>query len=652
MNDLAEKQKVKGFRSDINALRAYAVIAVVLYHFYPSYLLGGFAGVDVFFVISGYLMTSIIFSGIENNKFSLMKFYADRVNRILPPLFFVCLTLMLYGYFFLTPMDYRELGVHIASSLSFLSNFVYWFQTDYFDASSLEKWLLHTWSLSVEWQFYIIFPIFILFLFRFFCLKVIKSIFLILTFGLLMVSIFFSNFSPDSAYYLLHTRAWEMLAGSLAFLYPLKFSLIKSRALVVIGFLMILASYIVVHDSSNWPGYLALIPVLGAVLIILTSSGFTFPKPVSFFNHIGLSSYSVYLWHWPILVAINYYSLSGIYLVLGFFLSFFIGYLSFKYIERGSLFSYKVLNVKFLPALCSVLLVFFGVFLYFSGGLPHRFNTDEDHKNVFEGLVMPFRSNGYCFNSFNKADGLVDYRAGTECYLGHKEPSINDSPKKKKVLLFGDSYAGHNEPFFDEIFKNYGAAFQSVTTNWCFPSFKDEFTGPLQHDSYKQCLLNREFLKSNYKGYDSIIFAASWGKVLEKGYLDSVLKLINDVSYSGVDVYLVAAPFNYSQNPLKGFYRSYYFGFNFDPSDFGNKDFYFSRANEILFDYSNSVDNVYFITRKAMFDDEKTFTERGLEVPFSLDGGHISVLGAKAAAKVFLKDANNAPIINQIFYGK
>jgi peptidoglycan/LPS O-acetylase OafA/YrhL len=343
VGNLVLKPKIKNFRNDITVLRAYAVIAVVLYHFNPSYLPGGFAGVDVFFVISGYLMTSIVFSGITNNKFSLISFYRDRVNRILPPLFIVCLVLMLYGYFFLTPLDYKELSAHVASSISFLSNFVYWLQSGYFEASSLEKWLLHTWSLSVEWQFYIIFPIIVLLFFKFFSLQIVKSVFLVLTFSFLLVSIFFSISYPDSAYFLLHTRAWEMLAGSLVYLYPLQFSVRRSKVLIILGSMLILASYLIVYDSSNWPGYMALFPVLGASLIILASLDFSFSKFFAVFNIIGLSSYSVYLWHWPILVAINYYSLSGIYLILGFFLSFFVGYLSFKYIERGRFFSYKVM---------------------------------------------------------------------------------------------------------------------------------------------------------------------------------------------------------------------------------------------------------------------------------------------------------------------
>ena len=147
------------FRQDINGLRAIAVIAVVLFHFNASWMPGGFAGVDVFFVISGFLMTGIIFRGIEQENFSILKFYVARANRIIPALAVLCLVLLVFGWFYLTPLDYKALGKHAASSVAFLSNIIYWRESGYFDAASHEKWLLHTWSLSVEWQFYILYPL-------------------------------------------------------------------------------------------------------------------------------------------------------------------------------------------------------------------------------------------------------------------------------------------------------------------------------------------------------------------------------------------------------------------------------------------------------------------------------------------------------------
>lgn len=147
------------FREDINALRAIAVASVVLFHFNHDWLPGGFAGVDVFFVISGFLMTMIIVKGLEKESFSILSFYEARVRRIIPALAVLCFVLMFLGLFLLSPIDYLNLGKHSAASLTFLSNIVYWTESNYFDSSSNEKWLLHTWSLSVEWQFYLIYPV-------------------------------------------------------------------------------------------------------------------------------------------------------------------------------------------------------------------------------------------------------------------------------------------------------------------------------------------------------------------------------------------------------------------------------------------------------------------------------------------------------------
>ena len=147
------------FREDINGLRAIAVIAVVLFHFNSSWMPGGFAGVDVFFVISGFLMTGIIFKGLEQENFSILRFYVARANRIIPALALLCIILLIFGWFFLSPTEYKALGKHAVSSVGFISNNIYWLESGYFDSSSHEKWLLHTWSLSVEWQFYIIYPI-------------------------------------------------------------------------------------------------------------------------------------------------------------------------------------------------------------------------------------------------------------------------------------------------------------------------------------------------------------------------------------------------------------------------------------------------------------------------------------------------------------
>jgi peptidoglycan/LPS O-acetylase OafA/YrhL len=164
------------FRQDINGLRAFAVLAVVVFYFSSNWLPGGFAGVDVFFVISGFLMTGLIFTKIESQTFSVLNFYKARANRIIPPLAFLCLALFIFAYFCFTPDNFEKLSINIAESLSFISNVLFWQESsNYFSSSSHEKWLLHTWSLSVEWQFYLIYPLVLVFLKRFLSLDAIKN---------------------------------------------------------------------------------------------------------------------------------------------------------------------------------------------------------------------------------------------------------------------------------------------------------------------------------------------------------------------------------------------------------------------------------------------------------------------------------------------
>lgn len=322
------------FRQDINGLRAIAVIAVVLFHFNASWIPGGFAGVDVFFVISGFLMTGIIFRGIEQENFSILKFYIARANRIIPALAVLCLVLLIFGWFYLTPIEYRALGKHSASSIGFLSNFIYWTESGYFDAASHEKWLLHTWSLSVEWQFYILYPLVLVAMRKFMSIKTMKFLLLVGTVLGFVFCIIATYKWPNPSYYLLPTRAWEMMIGGVAYLYP--FTLQESRKKIIefIGLFLIIGSYFLISSENLWPGYLAIFPVLGAFLLIQANRNNSIVTNNLVFQKLGTWSYSIYLWHWPLVVIVYTFSLPDYYIYLGISLSVFFGFLSHQYIEK------------------------------------------------------------------------------------------------------------------------------------------------------------------------------------------------------------------------------------------------------------------------------------------------------------------------------
>lgn len=328
----------KNFRNDINGLRAYAVAFVVLFHFNILGFNGGFVGVDIFFVISGFLMTKIIVSGIEKKSFSFLKFYLSRANRIIPALVALCLTIAAIGWFTLSPQEYKDFGKHAATSLSFISNVQYLRESGYFDVASHEKLLLHTWSLSVEWQFYILLPIFLYFIHKIYRSKTALTIsFIVLLLISFTLSIIVSQINPSAAFYLLPTRAWEMMVGGLIYLFFNKTIFTKkvSISIELVGFVLIFSSVAFFSTTTLWPSYNALIPVVGTFLVLLAANNnslFTNNKIAQF---LGNTSYSIYLWHWPLVFYLGYLEVSHqpFYIVSAILLSVLFGWLSYKYIE-------------------------------------------------------------------------------------------------------------------------------------------------------------------------------------------------------------------------------------------------------------------------------------------------------------------------------
>lgn len=322
------------FRKDINGLRAIAVLAVILFHFKPNWVPGGFVGVDIFFVISGFLMTGIIFSQLAKNQFSITAFYLARANRIIPALAFLCLVLLGLGWFYLSPDDYADLGKHAASSTVFVSNFVYWGEAGYFAAVAHEKWLLHTWSLSVEWQFYIAYPVILVLLSKILPLRILKIVILLAAVLGFVFCIIATGKWFVAAYYLLPMRAWEMLVGGIAFLYPLQSTNRVKKVAGWAGISLVLISCFVISKNVSWPGYMAALPVIGSFLLLQSQQANSLITGNIVFQKIGLWSYSIYLWHWPLVVAIHYFSLPDIWVYPAMLTSIGLGFASYRTIEQ------------------------------------------------------------------------------------------------------------------------------------------------------------------------------------------------------------------------------------------------------------------------------------------------------------------------------
>ncbi|QIH09510.1 MULTISPECIES: acyltransferase family protein [unclassified Pseudomonas] len=330
------------FRKDINGLRAWAVVSVILYHFSIYGFSGGFVGVDIFFVISGFLMTAIIVNALEKDgKFSVLNFYLARAKRILPALLVLCITVTIAGWFYLTETEYETLAHHIISAITFLSNIQFWNESGYFDAVSYDKWLLHTWSLSVEWQFYLILPLILVAIWKLKPGRVAAFVTISLAFvASFTTSVILSEQHPSAAFYLLPSRAWEMLAGGLAFFIFSVYSLpnkIKA-AIEIIGLALILYSIMTIIPNTTWPGWHAMLPVLGTVLVLGASRQNSYFTGTLLAQWVGNWSYSLYLWHWPIAAALVYLELktSVPAITAGLITTFVLGYLSYILIEKTS----------------------------------------------------------------------------------------------------------------------------------------------------------------------------------------------------------------------------------------------------------------------------------------------------------------------------
>ena len=295
------------YRAEIDGLRALAVLPVILFHAGFEWFSGGFVGVDVFFVISGYLITTIIISEMAEGKFSIINFYERRARRILPALFFVMASCLPFAWLWLTPGDLRDFGQSLVAVSTFSSNILFWLESGYFDTAAELKPLLHTWSLAVEEQYYILFPIFLMLTWRL-GIKWILILLSIVFFISLGIAQWGAYNSPIPAFFLLPTRGWELLIGVFAAFYLKYNTHLNSHAvnqmLSLLGFGMIAYSIIAFDKTTPFPSLYALIPTIGTGLLILCAVPKTFVHKLlslKFIVGIGLISYSAYLWHQPLL---------------------------------------------------------------------------------------------------------------------------------------------------------------------------------------------------------------------------------------------------------------------------------------------------------------------------------------------------------------
>ncbi len=332
------------YRPEIDGLRALAVVPVIFFHAGLPFFSGGFVGVDIFFVISGYLITSIILSEMQAGTFTLARFYERRARRILPALFLILFLSFIAAFFILRPVDMKEFSASMAAAATFLSNVFFWRHSGYFDGLAELKPLLHTWSLGVEEQYYILYPLFLIAAWRLGRKKILFMLAALFVLSLTAAHLGALNHS-SGVFFLLPTRCWELLLGIFAAFYLSRgqvkqFSQKTNTILGLLGLVMIAAGIILFDENTLTPGLPLLLPTLGTVLIILFAKEGTIPARLLSFQPIvliGLISYSAYLWHQPLLAFAKYQAngmISPVILAALCALTFILSYFSWRWIEQ------------------------------------------------------------------------------------------------------------------------------------------------------------------------------------------------------------------------------------------------------------------------------------------------------------------------------
>ena len=436
------------YRREIDGLRALAVLPVMLFHAGFELFQGGFIGVDIFFVISGYLITTLIVNNLNNRSFTIKNFYERRARRLLPALFLVILVCIPIAWFWMLPSDLKYFGQSIVSVSTFSSNIFFWLKTGYFDATAELNPLLHTWSLAVEEQYYIIFPLILVAIWRLGYFSKITIIFC-----LLLISLFFANWGsslfPSFSFYMLPTRAWEILIGALLALFLIrkdtifKFNLIN-QYFSLLGLGLIIFSFFIFNSETPFPSFITLIPVVGTALIILTATEGTLA--FRFLNlgpivTLGLISYSAYLWHQPILAFARYRlveDLSTFVVICLCLASIVIAYISWKWLETPFR-NQQIISSKLILQLAVffiLLISSFGFYLHFTNGAQERFPPNHLGSSFYKDL--------------NKTSNPIGVY-GKNCVTSLAEFCNINSIKEGVTLLIGDSHSGD----FSDNFKKF-----------------------------------------------------------------------------------------------------------------------------------------------------------------------------------------------------
>ena len=544
--DVAAADKIAfsdaGFRPDIEGLRALAVAAVVFYHLKFDWAPGGFVGVDVFFVISGFLMAQIIVKDIRKGEFSPWRFYQRRFLRIWPAMILVILATLVVGVIALVPLYLSELGKAALSSLVLANNVLFWFQSGYFAPAAENNILLHLWSLAVEQQFYLGMPFLML---AAFWHKpngrgwVIASV----AIASLLLCVVMTSRKPSASFYLLPTRVWEFLLGSMIAVYGTELRLKSAfrEFIAVLGLALLIGSVVGLNRHLVFPGYWALVPCVGTAMMIL--GGMHGPVQTSHllasapFVTIGRISYSLYLWHWPVITFCRLWGLPIDTVPMQFSIlaiSLVTSFVSWRYVEvpfRSSIAVGRTRRLATVGASAAVIAAVSGLIIW-SDGLPVRLDPATRALLAYErypAKASLYRQ-GSCFLEPNQDP--ADFRL---------DVCTDAVPGRARILLWGDSHAAHYAPGMRAAAEKFGINITQASYGGCAPV-------PFRADNSAFCAaFGKKIWTLAVNGsFDAVVISANWA-----GYpaiLPEVAKVVRDLLRAGQKVVVVGPSLEFRGN--------------------------------------------------------------------------------------------------------
>lgn len=631
------------YRADIDGLRAVAVLAVVGFHYFPQGIRGGFIGVDIFFVISGFLISTILFEQLGRGRFGFADFYARRVRRIFPSLLVLLTACLLVGWFTLLPFEYKQLGKHVSAGGAFVSNLVLWNESGYFDNDAITKPLLHLWSLGIEEQFYLVWPVLLWMCVRWNILLPAMLVIALVSFAINVTSV---HSDPVAAFYSPQTRFWELAIGSImAYMVHFRNDLLIHYRLVnvnvqsFVGATLLVVSLATTSKESSFPGWWALMPTVGTALVIAADQAWL--NRVVLSNRalvlVGLISFPLYLYHWPLLVFAQLSSaerLERSTRIATVMLAFLLSWLTYKFIERPVRLGKSGYR--------SVAVLVAGVVAATVAGFAVNQSDGVESRTVLQGISMNkevndqfkewlYTNNEPCLKKYPFKDAAT-YNTWF-CML-----SKNQDPT---FLLLGSSYANQLYPGFIKNERLSHHTFLNI--GLCDPASADEDTDSKIFDERpcigQKLLTQQRFFESVIDRQKSIEFAVLEGlnREPDAAYIERLRKRIDFLEARGIQV-IIFVP-----HLRLGFHPKACFSSPLSPTpkqcsfDMAARDDIDVKFRPVVQAISASNPSVRFFDQNDLFCDSGGCSMVSNGMPLARDYGHISEYGSVKLQVIFSK---------------